>query len=77
MSVPQSMLYARASGDIARRVAPDALLGMAYHVEELEASAELDNASKVPPLPQRSRARQVEAATAPVREPVDIDAITA
>ena len=32
---PRSMLYARASGDIARRVAPDALLGMAYNVEEL------------------------------------------
>lgn len=76
MSDPQSMLYARASGDVARRVAPDALLGMAYNIEELEASAELDNASNVTPLPQRSRARQVEAAPAPEREPVDIDALT-
>lgn len=33
---PRSMLYARASGDIARRIAPDALLGMAYNVEELD-----------------------------------------
>lgn len=33
---PQSMLYARASGDVARHVAPDALLGMAYSVEELQ-----------------------------------------
>lgn len=33
---PRSMLYARASGDIARRVAPDALLGMAYTVEEMQ-----------------------------------------
>lgn len=32
---PQSMLYARASGDLARRLAPDALLGMAYNVEEM------------------------------------------
>lgn len=33
---PEEMLYARSSGDVARRVAPDALLGMAYSVEELE-----------------------------------------
>lgn len=33
---PRSMLYARASGDVARRIAPDALLGMAYNVEEME-----------------------------------------
>lgn len=33
---PRAMLYARASGDIARRIAPDALMGMAYTVEELE-----------------------------------------
>ena len=30
------MLYARASGDVARHIAPDALLGMAYSVEELQ-----------------------------------------
>lgn len=33
---PQSMLYARASGDLARRLAPDALMGMAYNVEEMQ-----------------------------------------
>ena len=32
---PRSMLYARASGDVARRIAPDALLGMAHNIEEL------------------------------------------
>ena len=32
---PRAMLYARASGDVARRVAPDALLGMAHSIEEL------------------------------------------
>lgn len=36
---PRSMLYARASGDVARRIAPDALMGMAYNVEELELGA--------------------------------------
>lgn len=35
-SAPEDMLYARASGTIARRVAPDALMGVAYTVEELE-----------------------------------------
>ena len=35
---PRSMLYARASGDVARRIAPDALLGMAHNFEELSIS---------------------------------------
>lgn len=33
---PQSMLLARAQSDVCRRIAPDALLGMPYSVEELE-----------------------------------------
>lgn len=33
---PEAMLYARASGDVARRIAPDALAGIGYTVEELE-----------------------------------------
>lgn len=33
---PQSMLYARAASDVCRQVAPDALAGIAYSVEELE-----------------------------------------
>lgn len=37
-SDPRSMLYARASGDVARRIAPDALLGMGHNVEELTIS---------------------------------------
>jgi hypothetical protein len=36
---PRAMLYARASGDVARRIAPDALAGIAYNVEELELEA--------------------------------------
>lgn len=35
---PQAMLFARASGDVARRVAPDVLAGVAYTVEEMELS---------------------------------------
>lgn len=37
---PQSMLYARASSDVCRRIAPDVLLGLAYSVEEMELSEE-------------------------------------
>lgn len=33
---PASMLYARALGDVCRRIAPDVLAGLAYAVEELE-----------------------------------------
>lgn len=33
---PQSMLYARALADVCRQIAPDALSGLAYTVEELE-----------------------------------------
>jgi len=35
-SDPQSMLYARALADVCRQIAPDALSGIAYTVEELE-----------------------------------------
>lgn len=37
---PHAMLYARAAGDVARRIAPDALLGLAYSAEELELHGE-------------------------------------
>ncbi len=35
-SDPRAMLYARAAADVCRQVAPDALAGLAYTVEELE-----------------------------------------
>jgi hypothetical protein len=37
---PAAMLYARAASDVCRQVAPDALAGLAYSVEELELSAD-------------------------------------
>lgn len=65
---PQAMLYARASGDIARKVAPDALLGMAYNVEELRAEEALDG----PPVTvERSGTARLAAALAP---PPDVEA---
>jgi len=44
---PEAMLYARASGDVARRVAPDALLGMGHNVEELQAAEEADGVHRI------------------------------
>ena len=36
---PIAMLYARAAGDVARRIAPDVLAGVPYSVEEIELNA--------------------------------------
>lgn len=33
---PQAMLYARAAGDVARKIAPDVLAGVPYSAEEIE-----------------------------------------
>lgn len=51
----RAMLYARASGDVARRIAPDALLGMAHNVEEL----------RLTEVPQQERPSGLAAALAP------------
>lgn len=47
---PTSMLYARAAGECARRVAPDALLGLAYSVEEMQ----VEQADAGPVAPQEA-----------------------
>ncbi|GAC81670.1 hypothetical protein SAMN04488550_4175 [Gordonia malaquae] len=65
---PRSMLYARASGDVARRVAPDALLGMAYNVEELELSDE-----RPAPRPVESELVGAHAAPAAPECPIPAD----
>lgn len=79
---PQAMLYARASGDVARKVAPDALLGMAYNVEELQ----LDEAEPEAAPVRRSGAARlasvvgvepetpaIEAGDGPANEPTEAD----
>src|SRR5690606_8305536 len=53
---PRSMLYARASGDVARRIAPDALLGMAHNVEELTVAGEVSEPQRPAAAADRMRA---------------------
>lgn len=58
---PQSMLYARAVGEVARKVAPDVLLGLSYTAEEIE----LEDVEPV----KIQRKRKVEATPMPAPEP--------
>ncbi|RHA38688.1 hypothetical protein [Cellulomonas rhizosphaerae] len=62
---PRAMLYARASGDIARRIAPDALMGMAYTVEELELGITPESAAA---RSERSGVSRLRAAVPPKDE---------
>lgn len=64
-SDPRSMLYARASGDVARRIAPDALLGLAYNVEEMQLAGTADVVSR----PKATAKDQVRAALTTKQEP--------
>lgn len=54
-SDPQAMLWARAAGDVARRIAPDALAGLDYSIEELQVIDHVDDA----PRPKRESAAAV------------------
>lgn len=65
-SDPRSMLYARASGDVARRIAPDALLGLAYNVEEMQLVRTVESA---PVRATQSSRERVAAAIAPKEQP--------
>lgn len=62
---PIAMLYARASGDVARRIAPDVLAGVPYSIEEIElAEVATVSVSREPAAPKR-------VARAPKPEPVE------
>lgn len=65
----RAMLYARASGDVARRVAPDALLGLAYNVEELQLDPEVAPSQAVTADVFRPAAPQIESAPDAPGEP--------
>lgn len=64
---PQSMLLARAQSDACRRIAPDALLGMPYSVEELEDEEQPAAVVTMQRDPQKRTARR--APVTPVEEP--------
>lgn len=66
-SDPQAMLKARADSDVCRRIAPDALLGMAYSVEELEDEQPAQTTAVTRGDGPRRTARR--AVAAPVPEP--------
>lgn len=61
---PQSMLYARAASDLCRQIAPDALAGIGYTVEELE----IGEPTKVT-ITRADKPEKVQRAKAP--EPVE------
>lgn len=73
---PQAMLYARAAGDVARRIAPDVLAGVPYSVEEMESQAsETVTVTREPAARTRvSRAKPPapEPDEPPLDEPVDL-----
>lgn len=68
---PEDMLYARAAGTVCRRIAPDALAGIAYSVEELELeeapTRTVTRGSAATGEPRRVSRKKAE----PVPEPVE------
>jgi len=70
-SDPQAMLWARAAGDVARRIAPDALAGLDYSVEELQVIDHVD----VPARPRRESAADLIGSVPTVKVPVGSDGV--
>lgn len=69
---PQSMLYARAAADICRQIAPDALAGLAYTVEELEIDQDSEDQQDAPKEKvQRVARNKAPEPVAPALEPAD------
>jgi hypothetical protein len=58
---PESMLIARATSEVCRRIAADALLGLPYSVEEIADTVETE--------PQRTARRRAQREPAPMPEP--------
>lgn len=65
---PQAMLYARAAADVCRQIAPDALAGLAYTVEEMELT-EPPTVSVVRTTERPTTAKRKPLAPVPVPEP--------
>lgn len=71
---PQAMLYARAAGDVARRIAPDVLAGVPYTAEELEMGATGEGAATPTATVAAKRTVQRKPAKpAPVADEPDLD----
>lgn len=69
-SDPQAMLYARAAADVCRQIAPDALAGLAYTVEELEISDQPTTTVRRAPAPDEpAPAKRTAKRAAPARPP--------
>lgn len=68
---PQAMLYARAASDVCRKIAADALAGLAFTLEELELSepGETTTVSRQP----AKRVQRKQAAPVPVPDEPDLD----
>lgn len=66
-SDPQAMLLARAQSDVCRQIAPDALAGLAYSVEELELAeqAPTTKVTRSKPQPGTTAQRRIAAPAGP------------
>lgn len=77
---PAAMLYARALSDVCRQIAPDALAGISYSVEELELAepAETVTVTREPAKPRTVQRKAKPAAIEPPEpslEPVDAEPV--
>lgn len=66
---PQAMLYARCAADVCRQIAPDALAGLAFSVEEIGLQDELEDDTEPKPIAKRRTAQRAPLAAVPVEEP--------
>lgn len=78
-SDPQAMLYSRAASDVCRQIAPDALAGLAYSVEEMEMTAEPETVTVSRRAPRASTAQRAPVPPEPdvAIDPPATDGITA
>ena len=69
---PQAMLYARAAADVVRQIAPDALAGLDYAVEELELSESptVTTITRSATPPAKVRRKPITATPAPHEPPL-------
>lgn len=78
---PESMLYARAAATVCRRIAADALAGLAYTIEELELEQDAETVTVTRTQPggrvQRKKAEPTPAPEPELSDPVDAEVVEA